>query len=219
MRRQKLCPHRYNDLHMSEQPLSLYFTITLGLLTVLLIAVPAGADIVVPLSSVTEYAKVLFPADTMIFTVPNEYATIDITALGETLISYKARASLDLWPFTGKSTGGTLFHRVEFWFDDQELPPWTTKEYVANAPDGEEGEWVSHSVEVGPDVLHLTKTCGVGSYVIGLSHEVFDARRVIHAFEPAFSTFYVVPVPAPGAVLLGIVGLLYSGLRLRRRTT
>lgn len=59
-----------------------------------------------------------------------------------------------------------------------------------------------------------------------LGWELWQARSIndngwiagIGRHEGYESAFLLVPVPAPGAALLGVLGLVYSGWRLRRRT-
>ena len=205
---------RSNSLHIDVCSGLVCSKIILGLLAAFLFALPAGADITV--DSIDKSTEIWFPGDGQIFRVPNKYATIDITTLAETTISYNARASLDLWPYTGESLGGTLFHSLELNFDGEKLLVWRYED-VDDAPLGEyEGEWMPHSVSVGPEELRLTKTCAVGTHYVILTHSVFDEKTLIHAFDYDWIDFEVVPAPVPGAFLLAFTGL-GSVSFLRRR--
>lgn len=188
----------------------------------------ATADIVLQSGSVEAWTEVLYPEDGQIFWVPNEYATVTVTAMGYSTIGYFARATLDTdeLPFTGDATGGTLTHYVEMDFDGEivfdyayETVPDGDSCEPGSCDDWQPPDWLWYENAFDIDLLQITRTCGVGSHSIVLSHEVYDDRTEIHAFDMDWNVFYVFPVPTPLTIGSGTLLLAAIAMRRRRRVT
>ena len=184
---------------------------TLGWMVFILLvttARPSVADIYIKPESVTSYAEILEPADGEIFVVRSPSETVSVTAIGSTGIEYCAGPTLDLYPYTGEATGGTLTHRCFFWFDGTLLYDQEVK-VVPDAPEGQdEGACATYRAIWDDSDLTLTKDCGVGWHSVVLVHYVVDDRTEIHLFKHDWITFQVILIPEPATAFLLGAGLL-----------
>ncbi len=142
-------------------------------------------------------AEVLFPPDGGIFYVqnPGDYRTI--TATGRTEISYTVTTDVNV----------SVLHTYRITASQGTLEGDQICRYPANTTKFE-------SVEIGPDILTLTRDCGFGEHLVGVYHQAVNCTTgQIIATGSDLHSFKVKVIPATATGGFQPLGVLpgYSG--------